>query len=354
MDKKEFLSALEQSLSVLQEDELRDIVSEYEQHIDIKVEKGLSEEEAIADFGSLQELTGEILEAYHVRVDYADKAGRSRKRPGKGMLQGQAENFEKLKETGERGGHVLWERIKGAGVWMGNGFRWGWMQMRRFAGWMCSFRNLTVLGHEEIAGMDTEAPGCKEAGQEDSIYGQQTLKGGIRERKEDGEIMGQVLVRDGKRTAGAGAGGKTLQRTAGRILRWAMETIQWGIRLAWNGCWMLFSIFTGGFGLFSLFAMGVLAVLLIEGYPLVGVTVGCVGMVFCMFSAAGLGMTLLRHENPAPAAAREPWEETSARQSRRIHRAQKSKRVLEPGKQEAAGQPERYEEEKGEETEGHA
>lgn len=71
MDKREFLSALEQSLSVLQEDELKDIISEYEQHIDIKVEKGLTEEEAIEDFGSFQELTAELLEAYHVRADYA-------------------------------------------------------------------------------------------------------------------------------------------------------------------------------------------------------------------------------------------------------------------------------------------
>ena len=51
MDKQGFLSRLEQSLSVLQEDELRDILNEYEQHIDMKMEKGLTEEEAIADFG---------------------------------------------------------------------------------------------------------------------------------------------------------------------------------------------------------------------------------------------------------------------------------------------------------------
>ena len=37
MGKHEFLSELEKSLSVLQEDELRDIISEYEQHIDIKM-----------------------------------------------------------------------------------------------------------------------------------------------------------------------------------------------------------------------------------------------------------------------------------------------------------------------------
>lgn len=71
MDKKTFISELEQALSVLQEEELRDIMEEYEQHIDMKVQRGLTEEEAIADFGNVKELTAEILEAYHVRGDYA-------------------------------------------------------------------------------------------------------------------------------------------------------------------------------------------------------------------------------------------------------------------------------------------
>lgn len=37
MDKNTFLKKLEQMLSVLQEDELKDIISEYEQHIDLRV-----------------------------------------------------------------------------------------------------------------------------------------------------------------------------------------------------------------------------------------------------------------------------------------------------------------------------
>ena len=81
MDKKTFMKELEQALSVLQEEELNDIISEYEQHIDMKQERGLTEEEAIADFGSLDELTAEILEAYHVRADYAVK-----KRRGQGPI----------------------------------------------------------------------------------------------------------------------------------------------------------------------------------------------------------------------------------------------------------------------------
>ena len=68
MDKNTFMRELERSLSVLQESELRDILSEYEQHIDMKVKSGLSEEEAIADFGSIPELTAEILEETGIRA----------------------------------------------------------------------------------------------------------------------------------------------------------------------------------------------------------------------------------------------------------------------------------------------
>ena len=73
MDKITFLRELEQGLSVLQRDELEDIISEYEQHIDMKIKNGLPEEEAIADFGGLEELTAEILTVYHVRADYAER-----------------------------------------------------------------------------------------------------------------------------------------------------------------------------------------------------------------------------------------------------------------------------------------
>ena len=69
MKKQEFLEELKQYLHVLADEEQEDILQEYEQHIEMKIEKGLSEEEAIRDFGSVRELAGEILEAYHVKLD---------------------------------------------------------------------------------------------------------------------------------------------------------------------------------------------------------------------------------------------------------------------------------------------
>lgn len=69
MDKTTFLKELEKSLHVLKEEEIQDIIGEYEQHIDMKVKNGQTMEQAIADFGNVRELAVEILEAYHVRAD---------------------------------------------------------------------------------------------------------------------------------------------------------------------------------------------------------------------------------------------------------------------------------------------
>ena len=119
MDKNTFMRELERSLSVLQESELRDILSEYEQHIDMKVKSGLSEEEAIADFGSLPELTAEILEAYHVRADYGPgqrggdgwRAAADGRNDGDGPSEGQGDGEKERRAAAE-----MWKaRAAGSG-----------------------------------------------------------------------------------------------------------------------------------------------------------------------------------------------------------------------------------------------
>lgn len=70
MTKVDFLALLEQRLIMLNDEERADLLSEYEQHIDMKVASGLSEEEAIADFGDPEELIKELLDAYHLNTNY--------------------------------------------------------------------------------------------------------------------------------------------------------------------------------------------------------------------------------------------------------------------------------------------
>lgn len=73
MSKKEFIKLLEQKLDILDEEELKDIINEYKDTIDEKVKHGKTEEEAVEDFGSIDELAKEILKAYKINPKYGEK-----------------------------------------------------------------------------------------------------------------------------------------------------------------------------------------------------------------------------------------------------------------------------------------
>lgn len=73
--KEAFLEALQRGIAVLAESEQQDILEEYAQHIEMKQSGGLTEEEAVQDFGDIHQLIAEILEAYHVNPSYASGNG---------------------------------------------------------------------------------------------------------------------------------------------------------------------------------------------------------------------------------------------------------------------------------------
>lgn len=66
MTRFEFVNKLNGRLYLLSEDERRDIIDEYMGHIDLKMQEGKSEAEAIKDFGDIDELADDILQAYHI------------------------------------------------------------------------------------------------------------------------------------------------------------------------------------------------------------------------------------------------------------------------------------------------
>ncbi len=70
MNKNEFLSALAKKLSVLNDSEKEDIISEYTDTINEKVKNGMNEKEAVKDFGDIDDLAKEILKAYKINPDY--------------------------------------------------------------------------------------------------------------------------------------------------------------------------------------------------------------------------------------------------------------------------------------------
>jgi hypothetical protein len=67
MTKQAFLDKLKSRLSILDDNEVEDILSEYAAHIDQKVASGKTEEQAIADFGDFNELVKAILSAYKIK-----------------------------------------------------------------------------------------------------------------------------------------------------------------------------------------------------------------------------------------------------------------------------------------------
>lgn len=276
MDKKTFINELKTALSVLQEDELNDIVNEYEQHIDMKMKNGLSEDEAIADFGSIGELTADILEAYHVRADYADKKSEKKSfwgtngNAGKEILH---QTGKTCKAAGEKAAHGL----RGLGGWILGIFLF-WKQaaadaLKKIAGWHQD-RRQKFLERRATASAPTVPSAAAENHAADKS---------VREKKLPGTGLGQGIQRLLR------SGIHLINTCFHLCLRLAL----WCVRMAWNICWIGFALFCAGFGLLALFGFGLLTVLWLQSYPLAGVTVGCFGLVCCCFSAAGFSLSLL-------------------------------------------------------------
>lgn len=70
MNKEKFLNELEKRLNVLSSEEKIDIINEYRDIIEEKVKHGKTEEEAVQEFGSINDLAKEILGAYKINPEY--------------------------------------------------------------------------------------------------------------------------------------------------------------------------------------------------------------------------------------------------------------------------------------------
>lgn len=69
MKKNEFLEELRKKLKILKQEEIDDIIKEYADTIDEKIKNGKTETDAIKDFGDIDELVKEILDAYKISTD---------------------------------------------------------------------------------------------------------------------------------------------------------------------------------------------------------------------------------------------------------------------------------------------
>ena len=247
MDKMTFLEELRKSLRVLKDEEIQDIISEYEQHIDLKVEKGLTVEQAIADFGNVKELAAEILEGYHVKAEFeiTEEVTESKKNlltAGSGVLKNSVRN--------------IWSWIQKFWIWIVNGFLWCGKQTVRPFVWMRSKWNREGKVQQEVI-----------------------------VRPKTSNHLKEWLVHKRK-----GFGTMML-----RLWNWLVRVSLCCLRIGWNCFVVGIALTIGGFGLMSLFAVGVLGVLVFQGYPIIGVTVGCLGLVLCLFAATVFVWTLIWH-----------------------------------------------------------
>ncbi len=262
-NKEAFLKELQSRLAVLQESERRDILDEYAQHIDLRMAGGLTEEEAIRDFGDMDQLTAEILEAYHVDPEFGKSARKAVPDPRPALKKGASEAGSWFKRQGTR--------LKASFTRVGGRFS---AAFHRWSAW------LRGLFHREKKEVDPETAAAREEERQ-------------MERSERQEKRSELRQRAGVSVRKAGGG-------LGRACLWL-------VRLAWNVCLLLCALPFGALALLALVGLGFLLVLLTQGYPLIGsASLVCLGTIAACVGLLGLGSELIWHKGPRPALAEGP------------------------------------------------
>lgn len=292
MNKAEFLQRLRQKLSVLDDRELEDILNEYEQHIDMKAAGAMTEEEAIADFGDMDELAAQILEAYHVRADFA-------------------ENEKKAARDGQNEDALQRVYVKVKRALTG-----GWKEF--VSALKCGGRFLEEKGDACADAIFRFLKGKKEvhaASSEEEVSGVQQESGqaaeeacGVKARGTEAAEEKSVFLFFGRIVSGCGhAAGSCVSfcwKAAVRCVKlcWALavwcvkygwKAAVWAAKICWNLFWVCSGIVIGLFSCMCLFGLGLLAVMLVLGYPLAGITIGMLGLTLCMCSVTIGCFTLL-------------------------------------------------------------
>lgn len=217
MDKRAFLKELGKYLDILEEQEQQDILNEYSQHIEMKMKKGMSEEEAIEDFGDVEVLAGDILSAYHIKLQEKTMGGR---------------NIHKVTEEGKKAVHNTFTAVKGAACKL-------WRGLKKTI--KVPFTAFHALWEKLPKFEKTN----KKQGDELNMEKHGFVKGAKAFFKE--------------------------------ILNFCVKAFCWCARWCFNIALMVIVAITGFMTLLCLFCFGTLFVLLAAGYPLIGVTVACFG-----------------------------------------------------------------------------
>ncbi|RGZ00891.1 DUF1700 domain-containing protein [Clostridium sp. AM58-1XD] len=238
MSKAEFLQCLEKRLEILNQKERADILSEYEQHIEMRMKGGLTEEEAIKDFGDIDELVEEILDAYNVNPEYGKKKNILH---GKKVEETVTKGASKVGRAFRRVWEAVWKGISSAGrkirSWCG-----------AFLTWCRSILHFPEKRKKEDT-MDKDWDMMTETGTD-------RAESCRRKRRESGNWMS----------------------AAGRTCGWIWHAALW-CALLFLKCLVIFFVWPVLIAeLAAVVGLGILIVLLFMGYPVIGlviITIGC-------------------------------------------------------------------------------
>lgn len=269
MKKEEFLTELEQRLDILNDSEKQDIIGEYSQHIDLKMENGLSEEAAAGDFGDIRELADEILSAYHVNLEY------NRTKTAAGIKKTLVKGFTFMLERWEAGEALAVTFLKrcGTGIFHAGKavlecYRRGMEKMGR----LFAAKGSRISGAKELPD-SSEAEEIKETLQEDRTD---------RNTAEEALDMGQGRLKV--------TGGRTLGGMVKTMLKGLSCFISKAVQCLIFFCIVCAAIPFMACGLMGLLMLGFFLMLIPQGYPVVGISVMVAGG--CMIAAAVTGVLL--------------------------------------------------------------
>lgn len=305
MNKETFLEELREHLRILEDQEQEDILEEYAQHIDMKLQKGLSEEEAIRDFGPMKELAAEILEAYHVKPEFDKKKSSAVRMPElKGI---------KIVDGGKafrKAGGFLKAKCMACIRGISRAFRWFGGKCRAAAAWLTRpFSKKKAL---------------KETGDEFMYEETGTLQNQERFLNQGYEQAAVGKTENSQEKTWTENSIEISQKTKRSVLAAVFHGIKatwnllaafciWWLRLFWNLAWLFMAAFFGFFTMLMLMGLGAGVVLLPQGYPVVGILLICLGGMLC-FGALSCGSfsLLIRKNKEKPDAEGEISQEEKA------------------------------------------
>ena len=251
MNKTEFLLTLQKQLSLLEDDEQADIIDEYSQHIEMKVKSGMTEEEAIADFGPIDQLISEILGAYHVKAPA--KAVATQGIEESASVKSSAFDAGKIAEGGKKAAAGAANAAKGC------------------------FSKLDAVGKDITRKRaEKKAQRPEEDSQDAASTDKKTSKGVA---AKTGECARNVAGGIARGTSQVGAGTLSLSKN---LLRWFWNLCVACVVAAFLLCTIAFLV-TFGFSI----------VLSMQGYPVFGICLASLGLLLAFLSLSLLSLRLI-------------------------------------------------------------